>query len=79
MSKFEFDYQQVCSNKDTANYGIKCDICGGKFQSIAYLGDKAYCGKCYLDFMKRLARPVGCPENFDNIVEVILEGENNGK
>lgn len=60
--RYEFDNQQVCSSKDIDNYGIKCDCCGGKFQSVTYVDNKAYCAECYA---KQFQQYCSCP-NYNN-------------
>ena len=53
--KFEFndDSQKICNSADVVNYGIQCDICGNKFQSVSNINGKRYCAGCYYKtFMK---------------------------
>lgn len=53
--RFEFndDSQKICNSADVVNYGIQCDICGNKFQSVSNINGRRYCAGCYYKtFMK---------------------------
>lgn len=47
--RFEFndDSQKICNSADVVNYGIQCDICGNKFQSVSNINGRRYCVGCY--------------------------------
>lgn len=53
--RFEFndDNHKICSSANINNYGIQCDICGNKFQSVSNINGRRYCAGCYYKtFMK---------------------------